>query len=68
MPIYDSSRPEKLAHYIPDPLQATISIISNNYDGTLTAHFYSSPIHFPTSDGPEMNCIMMRYRYDCKKT
>ena len=63
MAIDDSHFTLKRDLYTSGPLTATISVS----DSTLTSPCHPRPIHFPTSDTPIMDHLIMRDGYEYEK-
>ena len=68
MSIDDRPLPNKISLYTSDPLPDTIYITSEKYCSTLTSPCNSPPIHFPTSETPTTDHIMIKCGYDYEKS
>ena len=67
MSIDDRPLPNKISLYTSDPLPDTIYITSEKYCSTLTSPCNSPPIHFPNSETPTTDHIMIKCGYDYEK-
>ena len=62
MHIYDSSRPNKISHYIPDPIPSSFSVSSVNYVSNSAAPYHSPQVIFLTFYAPDTYHIIIRYK------
>ena len=62
MHIYDSSRPNKISHCIPDPIPSSFSVSSGNYVSNFATPYHSPQVIFLTFYAPDTYHIIIRYK------